>query len=494
VEGLSKAFPGQLALDNVFLSVLPGEIHGLVGVNGSGKSTLVKVLAGFQAPDCGSISVDGTPLRTPYAPSTALRHGMCFVHQDLALVPTLSVMENLALTSGFSRGAAYRIRWREQRHSTRAVLRANGLSLRPDVLVSELSPLERTLLAIARALESLGSTGKVLLLDEASAGLGETDVRLLHERVREVASRGVGVLYISHRLREVLQVTDRITVLRDGRVITTRPTADVSEAALVAEMLGSIANRSLSRARSEPGATRLSIDDLSGGHLASTTFEAERGEIVGITSLEGSVRSSLVRLLTGELPPSGGRVTLDGKPLQLTRPFASIRHGVGVMPEDRQANGCFPLLTVRENATLSSLRPFKGNPWLSIRRERAAVRKTLFDFAVYPRDPEAEMCNLSGGNQQKVILARSMAAMPRLLILHEPTHGVDLPSKQEIYRIVGAAAASGTTVLLVTMETDDLMALADRVVVIDQKGVRAVLARDELDLKLVAALSPSVGA
>jgi ABC-type sugar transport system ATPase subunit len=453
VASVSKTFPGLRALDDVALEVAAGEIVSIVGQNGSGKSTLVKILAGLHQPDPGA-HIEAGELR--------------FIHQDLGLVPSLSTMENLALGRRERRGGALRpLRGRaEQRAAAAAVARFGGAFdvTRP---VGELSAAERAIVAIARALDGWEASSGVLVLDEPTAALPAREAARLFEAIRAVAAHGAGVLFISHRLDEVLDLSDRIVALRDGRVVADVPAGEVDHRRLVSLIVGrAVAEADVNHAV-PAGAPVLSVRDLRGGALRGVTLDVRAGEIVGVAGLLGSGREDVAATIFGGDRPTGGEVMVAGARLAAGDPGAAIRAGVGFVPADRTRHGAVMAHSVRENVTLPMLAPLRrAGRRIDERAERAEVAGWAHAVGLHPAHPERALSEFSGGNQQKVVLARWLRIRPRVLLLDEPTQGVDVGAKAAIYEIVARTASEGAAVLVASSDDKELALLCDRVLVL----------------------------
>jgi ribose transport system ATP-binding protein len=486
VRHLSKTFGGAHALVDVHLSVLPGEIHGLVGENGSGKSTLIKVLAGFHAPERGSeLLVDGDAVPLPLRPGQFRALGMAFVHQDLALIPSLTAAENLYLGQLVASNRWW-ISWRAQRRQAADTFRRYGLQIDPGVEVARLGQVERALLAIVRAAEEMrrakGSRGSgLLLLDEPTAFLPREGVDRLFALMRQIADGGAGVVFVSHHLDEVLEVTDRVTVLRDGRVVATSPTAGVSHERLVEMIIGrrleGVASPS-TRPTVGDGALMV-VEGVTAGGLENCSLHVGRGEIVGVTGLVGSGFSELPYALFGARR-ARGTLVLGGQRYDLgrMRPAEAVRAGIALVPADRLAAGSVADLSVVDNLSLQVFR--QNGPWLDRGRLRREARRLVRRFDVRPSDPELRYQSLSGGNQQKVLLARWLRTTPRLLLLDEPTIGVDVGAREQIFDLIRETAASGVAVLCSSADHEQLAALCHRVYVVARGRIVAELKGSEV--------------
>jgi ribose transport system ATP-binding protein len=489
IQGLSKRFDATLALDRVDLELGPGEVHALVGHNGSGKSTLIKLLAGFHEPEPGSaVTVDGTPLA--FGSAAASRSaGLRFVHQELGLVHSLNTVENLALGVGFETGRGGRIRWAAARREAHRRLSELGYDLDPRRPVGELAAAERTGIAIARSLHQ-AEQARVLVVDEPTAMLPRHEVAVLFDAIRRVSARGVGVIYVSHRLDEVFEIATRVTVLRDGHRVGTFAVDELDEPGLVDLMTGgaSLAARGTERTGQRRDEL-LSVRGLEGTVLSDMTFAAAGGEVLGIAGLTGSGRDELLSLLFGARERRGGEVRVAGEALAAGRPSAAIAAGMALVPGDRHASGSVTSLSVRENLMLTDLRRHAGPLGLLRRRaERAESRQWIASLSVRPAVPDAPFMSLSGGNQQKVVLAKWLRMRPQVLLLDEPTQGVDVQAKAVIHRLAREAASSGSAVILASSDDEELCECCDRVLVMRDGRIAGELRENELDAHELARL------
>jgi ribose transport system ATP-binding protein len=473
IRGLHKSFGGEHALEGVNLEVAPGEVHGLLGANGSGKSTLIKILAGYHAADAGTISVRGELVSLPFAPGQAQALGLAFVHQDLGLVPSLTVLENYLLGSLAASRRSMWVSWRVARRSMRAALARYELDLDPRMLVGDLRPVDRALLAIVRALESPGvevkATQRLIVLDEPTVFLPHQEVSRLFELVRRVAARGSSVLFVSHDLDEVREITDRITILRNGQVALSGATSALGGDQLVEAIVGSKLSVSTPQAIRPTPTTdaALTVSDLAAGLVTGISFEAHPGEIVGLTGLLGSGYDDVVRAAAGAIKASAGTLTLGRDQVDLLSwtPHKAISHGVVLIPGDRLQEGVVPDLPITDNVTMVGLREYVHGGLLS---RPAMVRNTnalAEAYDVRPRDPSLLIGQLSGGNQQKVVLGKWMQTSPSLLLLHEPTQGVDVGARQQIFQTIRQDAA-GRVTICASSDHDQLAQLCDRVLVL----------------------------
>jgi ribose transport system ATP-binding protein len=486
---VSKAFAGDKALDNVDLELRSGEIHALLGQNGSGKSTLIKILAGYHQPSPGaSASANEQPFELG-SPSAARDAGIRFIHQDLGLINEFDIVDNLAL------GDTYQGRWwlsgRRERAHAREVCAEHGIAVDVTAPLRSYGRAVQTTVAIARALTHEIRGGALLVLDEPTAALPEHDVQHLFGLLREARRRGATILYVTHRMGEVFDIADRVTVLRDGRRVATHPVCALDHHSLVELIVG----RSVESFYPEtPPSSRepvLEVRDLSGGVLVDVSLQVRRGEIVGVTGLIGSGYDVLLSYIFGGVSRHAGSVTVRGAAVPAGSPRAAIGAGMGYAPADRKRVGAIADWTLRENITLPALRP-RGRwplPWLSDRSERRESAEWVERFGIVPADPQARFAELSGGNQQKAVVARWIRRGAEVLLLDEPTNGVDVGSKHAIYESIAAATAGGTSVLISSSDTEELCALCDRVHVMRRGCVGAVLTGQALTPERVLAES-----
>jgi rhamnose transport system ATP-binding protein len=459
---VAKAFDGVRALGGASLDVRAGEVHALVGENGAGKSTLVKILTGALAPDGGAVYAAGTPVRE-FTPAAARALGVAAIHQQPALFPTLTVAENLALGSEGGRWWR-RVDWGARRRRAEALLARVGARVDPDAEAGTLSAAEQQLVEIARA---LGADARVLILDEPTAALPQADVERLFGVVRELRARGAGVVYISHRLEELPALADRVTVLRDGHTVETRPMAGVSREALIRLMVGRDVSLLAPRRPCNIGAPALELRGLgcaaAGVHDVDLTVRC--GEVVGLAGLVGAGRSELARVLFGLTPADRGEIRLHGRPVTVPDPHAAIALGIAYLPEDRRRHGVIAGMSVDANVTLASLDRLSRHGALDRRRERAAAGEFVRRLGVKTPSLDAAVGTLSGGNQQKVALGRWLMTEPSVLIADEPTQGIDVGAKAEVHALLGELAERGVAVLLISSELPEVIGLSDRVAV-----------------------------
>ena len=474
ISKLSKTFNGRTVLRDFGITIEPGEIHALLGQNGSGKSTLIKALAGYHAPDAGAtVQVGGRDL-DPGSPASAYHIGCRFVHQDLALVGTMSVQDNLFLTSSYPTRLGIVDR-KATRRATAKALSVLGLDLDPDQLVAALRPAERTGVAIARALLSQGGAlPAVIVLDEPTATLPTHEVNALLSTLRATAASGVGILYVTHHLDEIRDFAQKVTVLRNAQLVGCWKVDDISSADLVRQLVGDQLAAELTMAQEsshapvQPDATPiLSISGMQVARLRDLSLEVRPGEIVGLYGLTGSGREDALTAIYGAVKREAGSVRVTGEELPAGRPDAAIKAGVGYLPPDRKTLGCVMDHSARHNLTLLDLRPFWRRYTLRRRPEVAEANAWFERMKVEPRNGEAApLSTFSGGNQQKILLARWLRLSPKVLLLDEPSQGVDVGAKLEVHRQIVAAAHAGAAVVVCSSEVEELVSLCERVLVI----------------------------
>lgn len=468
LEHVSKTFPGTKALTNVDLEIAPGEIHALVGANGSGKSTLIKLLAGYHQPDDGAVAqFNGVPFTLGHREAEESEH-LRFVHQDLGLILELSTADNLALTAGFETGSGGRIDWRAQRRKAREMMSRLGVSIDVDAPLSEATPVQRTVVAIAAALTGWESGRGLLVLDEPTAVLPHTEVEHLLQIVKEVQRLGASIVYVSHRLDEIFQIADRVTVLRDGRKSGTFPVSDLDQQKLTELMVGGRvkADFKLERPPVVDGTPVLSVRGIDGAIVKEFGCTVHRGEILGVAGLAGSGAEEVSYLLAGVRPTlqRSGEVREGSGPWEGAERLRRI--AVPLVPADRGGEGVIADFSVAENLTLAVLDQLRSAGRLHRGKERALVAGWIEQLEIKVPTPGSAITTLSGGNQQKVVMGRCLARGAEVLILAEPTAGVDVGTRQAIYTLVGRLADEGLSVIVTSTDTTDLIALCSRVLVL----------------------------
>jgi ribose transport system ATP-binding protein len=491
-KGLTKTFAGVVALDRVDLTIMPGEVHALLGENGSGKSTFIKILSGYHDPDPGSeVWIDGQQMHA-HSPESAYALGCRFVHQDLGLIDSSSVLDNLYLNTGFPTRFGTVLQRTARRQAKADLARAALEDVDPGTLVGALTPSKKTGVAVARALRKDRATDvKLLVLDEPTATLPDNEVKHLLDIVRQVASTGVGVLYVTHRLDEVFQVANLVTVLRDGRKAATEPIGNLDRKRLVNLLIGSEFDEIHEAVEHlhapASGQPALEIDGLVAPPLAGVGFQVAPGDVVGIAGITGSGRETILGAIFGSNIRDAGTVRVDGQELSPSRPDLAMGLGVAYLPPDRKILGGIMDQSARENLSLSDLSPFWRGLVLNKRAERAETRRWFERLSVRPAGAvDAPLLRFSGGNQQKVLFGKWLRRGPKVFLLDEPTQGVDIGAKAELHRQLVEAADQGAAILVSSSDVDELAALCRRVIVLRNGRVVKQLAGPQLTVANVA--------
>ena len=481
---VSKRFGGVVALSDVTFDLRAGEVHALVGENGAGKSTLMKVLAGIHQPDGGSLSIDGveTRLATPHA---AVAAGIALIPQELELFGELSVVENLFVGARRPRTRSGLFDWGKMRARAREVFEALGVDIDVRRPVGALSAANQQLVEIGRALLR---NAEVLIMDEPTAALTDREADRLFTVVADLRSRGVGIVYISHRLREIFALADRITVLRDGATVDTRPVGELDEAELVRLMVGRSMQELFTRSSHQAGGTLLEVEELSmAGRFEDVSFSVRAGEILGVSGLIGAGRSEVFKAVCGIEPSQSGEIRIAGAAVTPRTPAQAQAVGLAYVPEERRSEGLILKMSIADNVTLSRLRTF--STWGLVKRsdQRTAAGAMTERLTVRGARLDAPVGRLSGGNQQKVVLAKALLGEPRVIVLDEPTRGVDVGAKSEIYRIVDELVRAGNAIVLVSSEMAEVLAMSDRVMVMHEGRVAGLFSRAEATHERLAA-------
>ncbi len=485
LSAVTKRFPGVVALDAVDLVVRAGGVHALVGENGAGKSTLLKIVAGAYQPDGGSIALGGRPVSFS-APRDALSVGITVIYQELSLVPQLSAEANIFLGMEPARYGVLDRRAAASR--AREALQSLGADFDPGAPAGELSIAEQQLVELARA---LARDARLIALDEPTAALSHLETARLFEQVRRLCARGIAVIFVSHRLEEVRRIADEVTVLRDGRRVFSGPAGGLDDAAIIRHMVGrDVEYARLPSAAPPSGAPLLEATGLGNGRsFADVSLSVRRGEIVGLAGLVGAGRTEVARCIAGADPHDAGTMTLGGAPYRPRSPRDAIARGVVYLPEDRKTQGLVLGMSVRENATLATLQEFSAWGVVRPRAEREAAARQTRAVELRPPDIEREAGTLSGGNQQKVVLAKWLLADADLLIFDEPTRGVDVAAKAELHHLIRRLADAGKAILVISSELPEILALADRIVVMREGRVAGELPGSGATAEAVLALA-----
>jgi ribose transport system ATP-binding protein len=491
LSGASKTFGANKAVNDVSFSLEAGRVHALLGGNGSGKSTLIKLLAGVERADEGQVEIAGQSLALPdLTPARAAALGLRFVHQQRSTFPELTVAENFAIGgAGFPRGLGGRVRWREARKIAQQSLERFDIEAHPDQLLGELGPARQAMITIARALHSQGDGEGILILDEPTVSLPDTEVRILLDAVRRHAERGQTVILVTHRLEEVFAVADNAILLRNGRLVDEVAPKTITRRDLIELIIGREVNEVSPAGSSVGQPVVLEIDGLKAGPVGPVDLALRAGEVVGVAGLVGSGRSSLLKSLFGVLPAEAGEVRLDGVPLALKSPRKAMRAGFAFVPESRAEDAAFQGLNLTENMSVSVLPDYFSRGVMHGRRERRDADGLLRTYEIKAEAVEDPLESLSGGNQQKVIVARWLRRKPRVVLLDEPTQGVDVGARAEIYGLIKRAVESGTVALVASSDSEELAAICDRVIVMRRGRIVAEVSRDQMSSNVIERLA-----
>jgi ribose transport system ATP-binding protein len=488
-RGVSKSFGGAQALKGVSLEILPGEVHGLVGANGAGKSTLIRILAGLVRLDSGAIEIDGRPAAID-TPHRATELGMNFIHQELAFVPGMTVLQNIML--GIPKRSRFGlVDWRAIARDVAPIAKRVGITAPLSASVRGLSAAENWLISICR---SLVRKARLIVMDEPTASLSAGESERLFAIVRDLSASGVSVLYVSHRLSEILDLCHKVTVFRDGRSVQEFSRENLTRQALVEAIVGGRPAESAPVRRQVEGKkVVLSVEGLARlPRVRGVSFRLHDGEVLGLGGLVGAGRTELVRLVYGADPPDGGRMMLDGAPFAPRTPHEAVKRGLGLVPEERRTEGLVLTKSVAFNITLASLRRIavsQSVPLVSSRARANLALEAIRMLSIKTESPDTPVGRLSGGNQQKVVIGRWLASMPRVLILDEPTRGVDIGARAEIHRLIRGLAADGLAVLVVSSEPEELPDVCDRVFVMAEGRIVCELSGAEVSRGAIVAAS-----
>ncbi len=485
VEGISKRYGGLQALDDVHIDVRQGEVHAVVGENGAGKSTLMKILGGIVRRDGGAISFFGGEVDFE-SPRESISAGISIIHQELSVLPTLNVIENVYMGRMPSRLG--RVLWKEMEIGTRKVMRRVGLQANPHSLMNDLSISQCQLIEIAKA---ISIDARVIIMDEPNSSLSESETQILFGVIRELKQSGIAIIYVSHRIEEVLEISDRITVLRDGRYVNTIEKKDASVDKIIQMMVG----RQLKREHVDNphiGGPKLVVRGLTSKHFQDITFTLREGEILCFSGLVGAGRSELARAIFGADGYDSGEIVLDGKPVRFRSPKEALEQGIAMLAEDRKKLSLFAGLSIRINMSISQLPKLARGLWIKRKKVNQITEDFVKKLNIHLADLDYPVSSLSGGNQQKTVIARWLAIRPKILILDEPTHGVDVGAKAEIYELIRELARSGISILLISSELPEVIAMADRAIVMHEKRITGILDRAHLTEENIMACATGI--
>ena len=473
LKNITKQYPGVKALDDISIDIRRGEVHALVGENGAGKSTLIKTISGAIRPDSGEIVIDGQSYRS-LTPTESRKAGVAIIYQEFTLVPVMSAAENIFMGEFIQKG------WvcdqKKMNEMTRQLFERLKVHIDPEIPVEQLTTGYQQIVEIAKA---VSKNAKILIMDEPSAPLSNTEVEAMFDIVRMLKQAGTTIIYISHRLEEIFTISDRVTVLRDGKYIGTKKTAETNKDELIRMMVG----RELSETYpARPGGNDtaiLSLRHLTGNGVENVSFDVKEGEILGLVGLMGAVLTELSVLLFGNRPIQSGEVRFMGKPLTIRSPMDAIDSGICLIPEDRKLLGLVLPMCVRENISMSLLKRISTAGVVNSSKEGSVVKQYMSELRIKATGPEQLVKNLSGGNQQKVVLSKWLAMDPKVLILDEPTRGIDVGAKQEIYKIMVDLVRKGKTIIMISSDMEELIGMSDRMVILYEGKVTGILEKDE---------------
>ena len=476
MRGIGKRFPGVVALDNVDFTLEPGKIHALMGENGAGKSTLIKIMAGVHGKDAGTIRMRGREVDIK-SPRDSLREGIKVVFQEIALISEFTVAENIFL-EGYPTGRTGSIDWKKIRADSAALFNRIGFNVDPAARTGSLPVSQQQMVEIARA---LAHEARVVVMDEPTSSLTPNEVSLLFTVIRRLAALGIAVVYVSHKLDEVFEIADTVTVLRDGRHISTKPIGEHTNDTLIQDMIGRRIDNLFPRQRGAAGSkVALSVEKLSTAKkLIDVSFEARAGEVLGFFGLMGAGRTELAKAIVGYDPITSGTITVDGQRLAPHDTRTGVRLGIGLLTEDRKSEGLMGELPVYQNASLASLGAFARLGFVDKAKEHQAVQDYVDRFRIKTPSLFQQVKNLSGGNQQKVLISRWLMRGLKVIVVDEPTRGIDVGAKSEIFALIDRLAGEGLAVVMMTSEMPELLGLADRIAVMCEGRLTAVMPREE---------------
>ena len=470
MEGINKEFPGVKALDNVSLTVKAGTVHALMGENGAGKSTLIKVLGGIYHAEEGEIYIDGQKV-TIDGVVAAREAGISIVHQELVLVPYMTVAENIFL--GREPGSKMNINRKQMTEEAQKLMDTYEMNINADTLVEHLTIAQQQMVEIVKA---ISFNSKILVMDEPTSSISDKEVGFLFETMRALTKKGVGIIYISHKMSELEEICDRVTVMRDGETVGTKVVKETTKDELIALMVGRELTNYYTRDYLKPGEVVLKCDHISDNKMAKdASFELRKGEIIGFAGLVGAGRSETMKAVFGLAPHMSGDVYVDGKKVQIKSPIDALKYGIALVPESRKEEGLYKVQSVRFNSTIEVLSQFIKNLVVNGKKEEEITQKYIDMMGTKTPSQEQVIGNLSGGNQQKVMIGRWLATDPRILILDEPTRGVDVGAKAEIYGIMNELVKQGMSIIMISSELPEIINMSDRIYVMNEGRVTGCL-------------------
>lgn len=484
MKGISKSFPGVKALQNVGLQLRAGEVHALLGENGAGKSTLIKVLGGIYHAEEGEIYVEGQKVRIDSVAAARLA-GVSIVHQELVLVPYMTVAENIFL--GREPGSRFNIHRAKMTEEAQKLLDAYEMNIDADALVEQLTIAQQQMVEIVKA---ISFQSKILVMDEPTSSISDKEVGFLFETMRVLTKKGVGIIYISHKMSELEEICDRVTVMRDGQTVGTREVKTTKKDDLIALMVGRELTNYYTRDYQEPGEVILKCEHISDGKMVKdASFELRKGEIIGFAGLVGAGRSETMKAIFGLTPHMTGDVYVNGQKVHIQTPVEALKYRIALVPESRKEEGLYRVQSVRFNSTIEVLGQFIRNLCVDLKKEEEITQKYIDLMATKTPSQEQMIGNLSGGNQQKVMIGRWLATDPQILILDEPTRGVDVGAKAEIYAIMNELVKKGMSIIMISSELPEIINMSDRVYVMNEGRVTGCLDHESVTQETIMQLA-----
>ena len=482
LKHITKTYPGVVALNDVSMSFEQGEVHAVMGENGAGKSTLIKIISGAISPDPGGEILFDDRSYSQMTPALSAENGVAVIYQDINLVTPMTVAENIFMGRKMGRGYSKR----RLNALAQEIFNEYGFHLDPAMRVERLSPANQQMVEIARA---ISNNAKIMIMDEPTAPLAAAEVDLLFSIIGKLKAKGVTVIYISHRMDEVFQITQRVTVLRDGQYVTTRNTADLDRQQLVNLMVGRELKENFPTRKTPMGEVVLEAKNLTGNSVEKISFQLHRGEILGFAGLVGSGRSETMELVCGSKKMESGEIWLNGKKVHIGSPADAIDHGIGLIPEDRKEQGCILFNTVKFNTSLSAMKRITRFGFINGKKNKELAEQYRQELRIKVPGIDQMVVNLSGGNQQKVVLAKTLAADPDVIIFDEPTKGIDVGAKQEIYNLMNELVAQGKAIIMVSSDMEEILGMSDRILVLYEGLVSGELKREQFSQERVLHLA-----
>ena len=482
-EHLTKLYPGVRANDDISMEIYDGEIHAIVGENGAGKSTWIKTIAGAHAPTSGTITIDGKTYAS-LKPEQARELGIEVIYQEFNLVPNMTCAENIYLNK--KTGKSFLVNAKERSRRAKALFDSLGVDIDPDRPVGSYTPGYMQIVEISKA---ISQDVKILIMDEPTAPLTVSEVDLFFRIIRDLKAKGITIIYISHRLEEIFEIADRVSVFRDGKFIETMAIGDTNRQSLINKMVGRELTESYPTRHVAPGEETLRLENVCGNGVKNVNFSVHKGEILGFAGLVGAGRTELMNVIYGAAKMDSGTMYLHGKPVTLHSPADGIRHGIGLIPEDRKNLGVFQTWSIAWNSAIMCLKKVSDRMMVNTKKERANAERYVKELGIRTPTIDQLVKNLSGGNQQKVVIAKTLAADTEILIFDEPTRGIDVGAKQEIYALMNELVAQGHTILMVSSDMPELLGMSDRLVVLCEREQVGIVQREQFSQEYVLDLA-----